>query len=489
LLRVVDVTDAGTSRRLAPLILLLLVSVRAHAQEKPAAAADLLVWSVTNTSRVESWSFFHPPPTGGDPDYAFVANRLRIGVTRSWPRVDVGGSVQYVQFGGLPTHAFGPGPLGTGALYYDHSGRTDSRGLYLRTLFARARLAAGVTVQAGRIPYQSGAESASGRPKVETVKRARVDSRLIGEFEWSLYQRTFDGVRVDLDRKSWHLTGALFEPTQGGFEDDAGARLLGVSLATATLTLRPHVAVPATDVSLFALKYDDTRPVTARPDASGLPAERAAVHIETFGASAVGSRSVEGGEADWLVWFGGQAGSWYSQRHRAWSLALEGGYQWKTPGQPWVRAGVLQASGDPDPADTRHGTFFPTLPTVRKYAFTTAYAPMNLRDVFVEMIVRPMPRLTARADGRRLWLADGADLWYSGSGASQHSGSNFGYAGRRSSGETDLGAVVEGAAEVSLGRHWSVNGFVGTMHAGRVIQSLFAGNWLRFAYIENTLQF
>lgn len=440
-------------------------------------------------TRVESWSFFDPPPSGGDPNYTFVANRLSLGAAAAWRRADVSAAVQYVQFGGLPTGAFGPGALGTGALYFDHSGRTDSRGLYLRTLTARVRLPAGISVQAGRFAYQSGAESSSDIPKIDAVKRARIDGRLVGEFEWSLYERTFDGLRADMDRRAWHLSGAWFSPTQGGFEDDAGARLGDVDVAAATLTLRPSVAVPSTDLNFFALRYADDRPVTARSDNTALPAEHAAIRLTTMGAAGIGSTVAGRGEFDWLAWFAGQAGSWYGQRHRAWSLAIEGGYQWKTPWQPWVRAGVLYASGDDDAGDAAHGTFFPMLPTVRKYAYTAAYAPMNLRDTFIEVIARPTSRVLVRADARQLRLAQAADLWYAGSGATQRRGRFFGYAGRRSGGATALGTVFEGAADVTLGRHWAVNGFAGTIHGGQVVRSLFAGNWLRFVYLETAIRF
>lgn len=446
-------------------------------------------WSVTNTTRAESWSFFDPPSTGGNPDYTFLANRLRIGVDRTWRRVDVSASVQYVQFGGLPSHAVGPGALGTGALYFDHSGRTDSRGVYARTLFARVRLPGGVVVQGGRLPYQSGAESPSGQPKIEAVKRARLDSRLIGEFEWSLYQRTFDGVRADLDRKRWHVTTAWLSPTQGGFEDDAGARMGGINIGAGSLTLRPSVCLPSTDVSVFALNYHDNRPVTARPDNTGLAAERVDVDVVTLGTSLVGSSARGPGEIDWLTWFAAQTGTWYSQPHRAWSLAMEAGYQWKSGWQPWLRGGFLRASGDHDAGDDRHQTFFPVLPTVRKYAFTAAYAPMNLRDAYVEAIFRPVSRATVRADVRRLWLDAAVDLWYAGSGASQQRGTVFGYAGRRSGGATGLGTVLEGAGNITLGPHWSINGFAGAMRGGPVVQTLFAGEWLRFLYIENVIQY
>lgn len=465
--------------------------VCAYGQQPASAAREPAPWrlSLTNTLRAETWRFFDPAPEGGNPDYTFFANRLRVELTRTWPVWDLNAAVQYVQFGGLPTGAFGPGAFGTGALYYDHGGRTDSRGIYLKALSGRLRLPGRVVVQAGRFPYQSGGESPSGHARIEAVKRARVDGRLIGEFEWSLYQRSFDGVRADLDRDRWHVTAAWFSPTQGGFEDDAGARMPDVDVATLTVALRPSVALPATDLSVFALRYGDDRPVAARPDNTGLAAQGTSVRITTAGASAVGSAPWARGEADWVVWFAGQAGSWYSQPHRAWSLALEGGYQWKMPWQPWVRGGVLYASGDENRGDARHGTFFPMLPTVRKYAFTASYAPMNLRDAFVEVITRPTGRVVVRADARQLRLMHPSDLWYAGSGASQQRGRSFGYAGRSSGGAADLGTAFESAVDVAINPHWSINGFAGTIHGGRVVRSSFAGDWLRFGYLETLLRF
>ena len=198
---------------------------------------------------------------------------------------------------------------------------------------------------------------------------------------------------------------------------------------------------------------------------------------------------VKDNKHDWLAWFAGQTGSWYGQTHRARSLALEAGYQWKANWQPWVRGGYLDASGDGNPADDRHGTFFPMLPTVRKYSMTTAYSTMNLRDLFAEFIVRPTARVTVRADIHRLWLASGQDLWYAGSGATQNKGAYFGYAGRRSGGSTDLApAVIEGAADVAIARHVSASAFFGAIRGGQVVTSSFKGRWLRFFYLESMVQ-
>jgi hypothetical protein len=465
------------------------IGARAQASASPVPDATKRVsWAVENTTRVEAWHFFTPPPSGGDPTYAFIANRLLITATGTLPRMDILAGMHYVQFGGLPTGAVGPGMLGTGALYFEHSGDTNSRGVSLRVLSLRARLPRGLVLQAGRFGYASGAESPSGRPKVEAVKRARLGSRLIGQFEWSLYQRSFDGVRADVARRRWHATAAWLRPTQGGFEDETGSSLRDIDVATLTMWLRPGTMAPATDVGLFAQHYDDHRPVTARPDNSGRSAERADVGVTTFGGAAVGSAAVLSGEVDWLAWGAVQRGSWYELSHQAWSIAIEGGHQWRRGWQPWVRAGYLYASGDRDATDGRHGTFFPMLPTVRRYALTTAYAPMNLVDGFAELSVRPASRLNARIDVRRLRLAQPTDRWYAGSGATRRTGAYFGYAGRPSGGQTDLGMATHGTVDIALNAHWSISGFVGAMRGGRAVQSLFPGRWLRFAYVEQVLQ-
>ena len=90
-------------------------------QPAPAVATSWRV-GVANLTRVELWRFFEPPPAGGDPDYTFIGNRLRLTVGGTWRRLDVNLAAQYVQLGGLPRDAVGPGPFGTGALYYQHAG-------------------------------------------------------------------------------------------------------------------------------------------------------------------------------------------------------------------------------------------------------------------------------------------------------------------------------------------------------------------------------
>ncbi len=469
----------------------------AGAQQPPPATSTSKSpqWLLTtrDTARAEVWRFFQPNPGGGNPDYEFLANRLNIDAKRTTARTEVTVGLQHVGFVGLPTAAVGPGPLGTGALYFDQGGRSQhpSR-LFVRYANLKVKdVLPGFDLQAGRMAYGSGAESVTTDAKLELVRRQRVSARLVGEFDWSLYQRSFDGVRVDLRRPRWQLTSMVMQPTHGGFSSSAGQMMPHVLLAGAVVTARP--AKIRASWQVFAIHYADSRRMASRPDNSGATAARVDVDVTSSGGAWIGTHKTTGaggGEFDGVVWLAGQTGSWYGQRHRAWSLTAEGGYQLNTARwKPWLRAGLLSSSGDADGQDARHGTFFPVLPTMRKFSQTTMYSTMNLHDAFVQLQLRPSASVNARIDVHRLALASAADLWYTGSGATLASGTNFGFAGRRSNGSTNLGTSLEGSIDYAVTPQWSVNAFAARMNGGPVVSGTFAGRRLWFVYLESVLRF
>jgi hypothetical protein len=451
---------------------------------------------IRNTTRFELWRYYEPPPPTptfkpGDPSTDHIGNRLLAGLRLRRGRIDVTAALQYVQFGGLPDDANGPGALGTGALYFDHSGDTASHRVYLKTAsFALRQIGDRLDVQVGRMPYTSGAERASGVPKIEAVKRQRLDSRLLGEFEWSLYQRAFDGLKIDWTAANYRVTASALQPTQGGFEEDAGAAISGIKVISAVVTTGPDVLLPKSEVQLFAYDYDDTREVTARPDNTGRAATAADIGVVTLGGHAAGARANGAGELDGVTWIAGQFGNWYEQRHRAFAVVVEGGYQWtKSRWAPWTRGGVSWFSGDGDPKDGTHGTFFPMLPTMRRYSQSTLYSTANLLEVMGQVIVRPRSSLTVRVDGHLLALANGADGWYAGSGATQQSGRIFGYTLRPSGGERGLMNLVEGSFDWRLRTRWSINGYIATASSGPVVRRSFTSGPSLFVYLENGVQF
>ena len=438
------------------------------------------------------WRFFEPPAGGGNNEYAFAANRLFAGVQHTDRGYDLTAALQYVHFGGLPSDAAGPGPLGTGAVYYAHAGRSDSHQVYLRYANVRLkRLVPRTTIQIGRMPYASGGEAASGNPKIEAVRTQHVAARLIGEFGWSIYQRAYDGLRIDTARSRWNATGFAFHPTQGGFEDAAGLMMPGVTVLGGAATITSAAAEPAVQSQVFAYRYRDTRAVTQRPDNTGRSAIAADVGINTFGGAIVAApRPRNGRQWDGLIWFAGQTGSWYEQIQRAASVAAEGGYQWTAARwQPWLRGGYLYASGDGDPSDTRHGTFFEMLPTVRQYAQSALCSQMNNTDLFAQMVARPRANINLRLDWHRVGLASRRDDWYFGSGATQQHGSIFGFATRPSFGARHLATIGEGSIDYAINRRWSVTGYLAAGHGGDVVAPAFVGRTLVFGYVENVVQF
>ncbi|MCC7032049.1 MAG: alginate export family protein [Acidobacteria bacterium] len=495
-----DVPRPGLTRvALAALVTGILGAGPAAAGQAPAPApaspppAPTWQASLSHVARLESWRFFEPPPTGGDPDYAFLGHRLRLELRGRWRRVQTTLAAQHVGFVGLPDRASNPGPFGTGALYFDQGGRHgNQQQLYLR--YANVRfpdLVRGFDLQVGRMAYASGAEAPSGVPKVEAVKRQRLDARLVGEFEWAIVQRGYDGVRADLTRPSWRATGIALMPTQGGFARVAGPTITDVFVGGVTASALGSANAPRrTQVQGFSLYYADRRPVTQRPDNTGRTAGKADIGITTIGGTLIGAYPAGAGEVDVFGWTAWQAGDWYGQDHRAYAVAAETGYQWsRAAWRPWVRAGLFRASGDESATDDAHGTFFPLLPTVRRYSQTTAYSTMNLNDVFVSVQARPRSTLGLRLDVHRLDLSSAADLWYIGSGATLDSGAVFGYAGRRSNGRTRLGTSVEGSADFAITSRLSVNGFLGWIKGGPVVTGTFRGDRLWFGYVESVISF
>jgi len=487
--------DQRVTAAIVATVLSLAAPPTATAQTEPGAGAPdtpATVWNLRNWTRVEWWRFFEPPAGGGDHEYAYPANRLQAGVRRDAARYGLTAALQYVQFAGLPAGAVGPGPLGLGAVYFAHAGRSDSHQVYLRYLHAELKnLFGGVSVQVGRMPYSSGAETASPNPKIEAVKQQRVAARLVGEFEWSLYQRGYDGVRVGAARGRWSASGVAFHPTQGGFEDAAGLMMKDVTVLGGTLTRRAGTPLGGAELQLFALRYNDHRNVTARPDNSGRAATGIDVGISTFGATLLtASEPQDGRQFDGLVWLAAQTGSWYAQTHRAATVAAEVGHQWSTARwRPWLRGGVLWASGDGNPADERHGTFFQMLPTVRRYAQSALYSQMNQTDVFAQALLRPTASLAVRVDLHRVGLASARDRWYFGSGATQSRGTQFGFATRPSNGSKNLATIAEASGDYAVSRHWSVNAYLGVARGGPVVRRVFARPTMTFGYIENVLQF
>jgi len=450
------------------------------------ADAQTVTGTLSNVTRMESWSYFEPAvEPAGNPDYTFFGNRTDIGVRVEGSRFDFGGAFNYVRLENLPKDAIGPGGLGAGAFYFAASGVNYSYQLYFSELTARIKSARGTSLTVGRMPFSSGAEVVSPDASLERLKRERLQSRLIGNFEWSLYQRRFDGARFDVDRSRWHFTAAAFMPTQGGFEESANLSMPKMQVVDAAVTHKQQ----RSEWQAFGYTYIDRRSDKALVD-NRLSFDRPVdITIETVGASYARVSPTSRGELDIVGWLAAQFGDWYGQPQRAASGAIEGGHRWTQASyRPWLRAGYLWASGDGNGQDRRHGTFFQMIPSSRKYAQSSVYAQMNLDDAFAQLSLEP-GAVKARIEVHALRLASGADLWYAGSGATASDGRYFGFSGRAANGARSLGTVVEGTVGVPIVKHWSINGYGAVMSAGDVVKQQFANSRLTLFSFENVIRF
>jgi Alginate export len=447
---------------------------------------------VENMTRAELWRYFEPfPGTGSQPDYTFIGNRSTLGVAYDGHRWGLRGTLQYVRLENLPTGAIGPGLLGTGAAYFFQAAGTFSYQFYLRELSLAWRSAGrGAWLEAGRVSRVAAIEASSGDTAIDALTASELNGRLLGDTEWSFYQRAWDGVRGGVTRGPWRVTATAAMPTQGTFEESANLTMDRVRVVELEARVAPGGLVPHTDLRLFATAYDDTRGVTVRPDNSNRRVTRADVQVQTIGTSAVGAWPWRFGTADAVGWLAIQTGSWWEQRHRAWAGTASLGQRWtRLPGRPRLRLGLTYASGDGDPRDGTHGTLFPMLPSGDRVSGLNAYALMNVVDQWISLDASPSSWMDVKVAARRVRLASPDDRWYYGSGATARTGNFFGFLGRTGGGASSLGTVVEAGATWRPVRWWTLRGYAGRMAGGDVVSGLFSGSRLVTAWLESTVRF
>ena len=474
-----------------------LTALLCTAAVSPAWAQDdgpAVTFQLTDVTRFESWSFFEPYDPFADPTYTLLGNRATMAVSLEGRRVDLRGAFQYAQLLGVPEEPAFLAPLGPGSTYFDSAGAPRMYQLYIRAMSLRVKSRSGVSLEAGRMDFLSAAEDLMPSDGVDRLTRDRLAGRLIGGADWTPFERAFDGARIDVTRKHWRATSALLFPTQGAFEESANPTMGALRLITGSLAVRwpprdsqAGETAPTSELQVFADHYHDRRDVATRPDNTRRDASRADVTIATIGASHVSVLPWRAGQLDAVVWAAGQFGDWYGSDHAAYSLIVEGGFEWRRRWAPHLRAGYLQASGDRNAEDSTHGTFFPMLPSTPPPLLAGTFAQMNLRQGFLDLRVTPSPRLALSASVTRMSLAHAADLWYSGTGATATRGDYFGFSGQPAFGVTGLGTLVQTSAERSITSNWRVKGEFGVMRGGDVVRQRYAGDRLLVFALESRL--
>jgi len=471
---------------------LLMVSTMVSAQP-PIKVGDVAVTGSLR-SRIYSWDWFGEAPNG---EYTYSGSLLRFGVAESKKKFEWQVEFAVPVLLGLPADAVMPAPLGQlglGASYAAaNGGSTNTSSIFLKQAALRLKGIGGVAGQSlklGRMEFSDGAEVTPKDTTLAVLKRDRIAQRLLANFGFTDVQRSLDGAQYVFDTSRLNITAVAARPTEGVFQVD-GWKELDINVLYAAVT-GEHGKSAATDWRVFVLSYRDYRTGVVKTDnrpAALKNADSDSIDIGTYGGHVLQIVPTAAGPVDLLFWGALQNGSWGTQSHRAGAYAAEAGWQ---PAalptvKPWIRAGYDFGSGDDNPNDTTHRTFFQLLPTPRIYARTPFFNMMNSKDAFAELVLRPK-RVTLRSDVHVLHLADAADLWYSGGGAFQ--ATTFGYTGRPSNGQSTLGRLYDISADVTMTPHVGVGGYFGYAGGGRVTQAIYAGNnAVRLGFVELNLKF
>ncbi|HWP66150.1 MAG TPA: alginate export family protein [Candidatus Limnocylindria bacterium] len=481
---------------LAALVCSVAVALPARAEDGR-GSTDHLTLLLSDRMRGEFVDWFDPPPgvaPAGAERYAFFANQLRAGARLAFPHVALTLELQHTELANLPEDASLPPPqgnLGTGATYFANTRRSPQGELFLKQ--GNLTLQGGAfTATLGRFDYRDGLETVPADPALAYLKRSRIAERLVGPFDFTHVTRSFDGGRVAWDHAAWNVTAWGARPTQGGYEVSANVEVGDVWLSGIAATLaRLGDWAPPVDARVFYLFYHDGRHDVLKADNRPLAvraADREPISVHTGGMHALGRLAAGPGAIDVLLWGALQAGHWGEQDHAAWAYAVEAGYQLSdAPAAPWLRLGWNQSSGDEEPEDDKHRTFFQPIPTPRIYAQTPFYTLMNTSDFFVELVLRPHERLFVRADWHWLRVTQGEDLWYQGGGVTKES--LFGYAGAPANGRHGLGQLVDVSFTLTLHPRLTLGTYFGHVFGGAVIGESFAGTDANYGYAELTFRY
>lgn len=454
--------------------------------------------------RAEDWSWFE---TGGgfEDHYVFGAALLRLALGQQLERIDWQVEGAFPALINLPERAVAPAPqgqLGLGASYFAANGHQDASAV-LKQAFVRLKGLGSdkpSSLRVGRFEFSDGAETTPSDGTLAAVKRDHIAQRLIGPFGFSHIGRSFDGAQYVRATRGWNFTLLAARPTEGVFQLRSLDELDVDFYYGAFTKLLPGKTAQA-EARVFALHYHDGRrtfKTDNRPQAARL-ADAENIRLTTIGGHYINAIKSSGGTFDLLLWGAGQFGDWGRLNHRGGAIALEAGYQpaGRAVSEPggkfkcWVRGGYYRSSGDGDPGDGNHTTFFSILPTPRIYARFPFFNQMNNEDIFGELRLKPHPRLSLRGDVHHLRLSSEQDLWYVGGGGFQKN--SFGYVGRPAGGKKTLGTMFDLSADLSLGSRTTVTFYAAGVRGGDVARNVYPRGGTHplahFLYVELVQRF
>ena len=446
-------------------------------------------------TRVESWDWFEP--NSGDPTYTYSGTTLRFSLSQAKENFSWNTEFAVPILLGLPGNAVAPGAqgaLGLGANYFTANQRSNNAAmLFPKQAWLQWKTPAG-QFRVGRVEFADGSETAPKNATLAALKMTRINMRLIGHFGWTHVGRSFDGLLYTKTRAKDQFTFLGAIPTRGVFQTDGwgwNQAALGYASYTKPWTSGNQTA----DTRIFALYYQDWRTNVVKTDnrpAAVRSRDAANIAITTFGGHSIHAFETKPATYDVLLWGAAQTGRWGLQNHRAYAFTTESGVQPKAKSltrlKPWFRGGYSQTSGDSNPNDTTHGTFFQVLPTPRPFARFPFFNMMNNRDIYAGLTLRPHARVSISNEYHGLSLTSRNDLWYVGGGVFQPW--SFGYVGRATGGAKSLANLYDTSVDVKLNSAVSLNLYYGHAQGLAAIQSIYPkGRSGNLAYVELMYKF
>lgn len=474
------------------LALLLVFSANAGAQTSDAIKLGDVDFTTTLRARIYVWDWFQPTNSALTNKYVYSGDLLRLNFAEKRGALDLDAEIAVPFLYDMPRTATAPAPqgaLGLGSNYYSANYNQQYAAMaFAKQLYARYHFGTKEeqSVQAGRFEFNDGTELAPKNSTLATLKRDRISQRLIGTFGFSDMGRSFDGARYSWSAPSADFTFVGATPTRGVFQTD-GWGWNRIGFAYASFTKEWGHGGHAADTRFFAIDYDDFRHIlkTDNRPAAVKAEDTENIHIQTWGAHSIHAFTTTAGVFDALGWVAVQTGRWGTQTQRAYAFDAEAGFQ---PAilpklKPWLRGGFTMGSGDGNPNDNKHETFFQILPTPRPYARFPFFNMMNTEDAFGAMLLRPHPKVTISSEFHSLRLSNRNDLWYAGGGAFQPW--TFGYTGRATSGRRSLGNLYDTSVEYRANRHMTVTAYLGYTQGLATMEQIYpAGKDGRFGYVE-----
>ncbi len=468
-----------------PLAASLTIGLPSAAAQSPSSNNASIQVFVYDRTRMDAWQWFAAPPTSNS--YAYVQSLQRIGMTQHFHRWDWELELSQPAIFGVPDNAVSPvsaqGQLGLGGTYYAANKSSYPAAAFLKQGFARFD-GEGKNLRVGRFEFFDGMETRPKNPAIGWLQANRVANRLISNFGFTNAQRSFDGVDGQWQLGAWNLTAMAARSDQGVFNMNGNPEL-NVDIEYLALT-RPqagqHVLWRA-----FAAGYHDGRTGVTKTDNRALAvrsADHTNIRIGTYGGDLIADIPAGPGQFDFLFWGAVQNGRWGSQRQSAGAAAVEAGYRMgKQAAAPWLRGGWFRSTGDNNSTDSTHNTFFQLLPTPRLYARLPFYNLMNNTDEFVQLMDKPVKRLTLRSDLHWLQLTSGRDLWYLGGGA--FDSKVFGFVGRPANGATSFASVPDISADWQTTKNIDLNFYYGYAQGKTVVASIYPSDRnMHFGYVE-----